>query len=411
MDFGGAGKSAYRLHKGMQVHGVDSSMFVLSKKTVDTSVRVISPLLPFSGKDPWGRLFQHWNKSLTGYPQRPEGLEIFTDTICAADYEACREIEDADIVNLHWMAGFLNHADVAFLFRGKKVVWTLHDMNPFTGGCHYTGACTGYLGRCGSCPQLGSGDIEDLSARVWSRKEETYRELDLTIVTPSQWLGSCSSSSSLFGRFDHHVIPYGLPLDVFKPMDRNLARAELGLPGDSKVVLFGADSSNRRKGFPYLIEALKHLNSLSVMNNIAVAVFGPIDPAQDLESGYPTYTFNYIKDEQVMASLYSAADVFVLPSLEDNLPNTVIESFSCGTPVAAFSIGGVPDMIDHGVTGYLAPAEDVVDLANGIKWCMNDAPLTTRRTCRTKAEERYALETQGKNYIDLYDSILSMSQA
>lgn len=303
------------------------------------------------------------------------------------------------------MAGFLDYANAAKLFLGKKVVWTLHDMNPFTGGCHYTGSCRGYLYKCGVCPQLGSLEDEDASANVWQIKDRTFRDLDLAVVTPSKWLGECSSISSLFRRFKHYVIPNGFPLEVFKPLDRDIIRAELGIPENAKVVLFGADSTNQRKGFRFLIAALKHLYSIDSTSNMILAMFGAVYPDEELECGFPIYNFSYIENEEQMTLLYNAADVFLLPSLEDNLPNTVIESFASGTPVAAFNIGGVPDMIEHGITGYLATPEDAVDLANAITWCIIDAPSKIRQDCRAVAESYFSLETLANNYLALYKSL------
>jgi GT2 family glycosyltransferase/glycosyltransferase involved in cell wall biosynthesis/predicted O-methyltransferase YrrM/SAM-dependent methyltransferase len=406
MDFGGAGKAAYRLHKGLQSLGIVSTMLVISKKTNDPSVLVLPSGVPGVPTDRWASLFQHWNAELAAYPHRPQGLEIFTDTACDVRFDMIKEIRDADVINLHWVAGLFDYEHSAQVFKGKKIVWTLHDMNLFTGGCHYVGSCLKYHKKCGSCPQLGSSIGQDLSRSVFEQKAAVYDNLDLTVVTPSRWLGGCSSSSALFGRFRHEVIPYGFPLDTFRPLDRCQIRAGLTIPVDSKLILFGADYvSNERKGFSYLVEALKLLKNSGIQQNLILATFGNIDPAAEISCGFPVLHFGSVGDEEQMALLYNAADVFVLPSLEDNLPNTVVESLACGTPVAAFEVGGVPDMVKHQQNGFLAAVRDADGLAAAIDWCLCQVPEKIRQLCRLTAETNFSLERQARAYQDLYEEL------
>lgn len=407
MDFGGAGKAAYRLHKGLQEIGVDSSMVVMCKKTSDDSVYALPSEVSNSPEKWWGLLTNIWERSLTYYPLRPADNELFSAFYAAIPLGPLQEIiRSADIINLHWVAGFFNASLMPSILLNKKIVWTLHDMNPFTGGCHYAGECIRYHDSCGACPQLASDDPKDLSFSGWTLKQQGYRNLDITVVTPSRWLGICSEKSSLLGRFSHKIIPYGFPLSTFKPLDRHGIRSALNIAPDAQIVLFCADSTaTKRKGFSYLLDALAQLFASGRGKNLTLAVVGSYDSNRQDACAYPVLSFGHIGDEEQMTLLYNAADVFVLPSLEDNLPNTVVEALACGTPVAAFNIGGVPDMVTHGITGYLAPAKDVAGLADAIEWCVNYAPAEIRHSCRAQAEEYFALETQANNYKKLYDSI------
>ncbi|MBI2353849.1 MAG: glycosyltransferase [Deltaproteobacteria bacterium] len=412
MDFSGAGKAAYRLHKGLQEIGVDSSMVVMCKKTSDDSVYALPSEVSNSPAKWWGLLTNIWERSLANYPLRSADNELFSEFYAAISLGPLQEIiHSADIINLHWVAGFFNASLMPSSLLNKKIVWTLHDMNPFTGGCHYAGECIRYHDSCGACPQLASDDPKDLSFSGWTLKQQGYRALDITVVTPSRWLGMCSEKSSLLGRFSHKIIPYGFPLNTFKPLDRQSIRSALNIPSDAQIVLFCADSTaTKRKGFSYLLDALAQLFESGRGKDLTLAVVGSYDSNRQDACAYPVLSFGHISDEEQMALLYNAADVFVLPSLEDNLPNTVVEALACGTPVAAFNIGGVPDMVNHGITGYLAPAKNVAGLADAIEWCVNYAPAEIRHSCRAKSERYFALETQANNYKKLYDSITAKAE-
>ena len=224
-DFGGAGNAAYRLHKGLLEIGVDSTMLVVNKRSGDLSVKVL-PIDYSSGmancldvsayNSPlWHQQSVRWKKLMLEYPGRPDGLEVFTDAVSDVRLDRVREIQEADIINLHWVAGTMDWPRAHLAIGNKPVVWTLHDMNPFTGGCHYAGDCKKYMEGCGACPQLGSNIHDDLSHTVWEQKWKTCQNLNINVVTPSRWLGKCASESKLFSRFPVQIIPYGFPLDTF----------------------------------------------------------------------------------------------------------------------------------------------------------------------------------------------------
>jgi tetratricopeptide (TPR) repeat protein/glycosyltransferase involved in cell wall biosynthesis len=310
---------------------------------------------------------------------------------------------------LHWVAGALDYPNAPLALRGKKIVWTLHDMNPFTGGCHYSGDCEKYKESCGACPQLGSNIEEDLARQNWNQKYYAFQNLDLNIVTPSKWLANCASKSSLLSKFPVSVLPYGFPLDTFKPYPKTDIRKSLNIPENASVILFGADSIvNARKGFVYLLEALKRL-PLKKDNPMVVLTFGGFPEGLQIETKHKIYNLGWIADESQIALAYSAADVFVIPSLEDNLPNTVIEAMACGVPVVGFDIGGIPDMIVHKKNGFLARPRDVDSLLEGIEWAISspNGHKNISVLCRERVESKFALEVQAGAYKELYDAVIS----
>lgn len=417
-DFGGAGKAAYRLHQGLQAAGVDSTMLVVNRKNIDPSVRIlpsgqIAGLIDCPEQYPPNlayaqRIWEHWTAMVSRYPERNPGMEIFSDDFSEVPLECSREIREADIVNLHWVAGLLNCVNAPLALKGKQVVWTMHDMNPVTGGCHYAGECTRYLESCGSCPMLGSQDDQDISRSIWQFKQYAYGKLDLHPVSPSRWLARVASQSSLFSPFNTRVIPNGFPSQVFAPYPRrDEVRRGYGVPDGAKVVLFGAESLlTERKGFIYLLQALKGMAT----EGVVLAFFGKLPEEVRLALDLPLINLGFVEDETTLAALYSMADLFVIPSIEDNLPNTVVESMLCGVPVLGFDIGGTPDMVEHKQTGYLVPARDVGALVDGINWCLfhpDAAGLGARG--RLKALASYTQEVQAASYIALYRELLAPS--
>ncbi|MBM4147173.1 MAG: glycosyltransferase, partial [Nitrospira sp.] len=419
MDFSGAGNAAYRLHKGLLAIGADSTMLVLNKRSGDLSVKLILTDSPDKSsccvedspekETNWRNIFVKWHSLLSQYPERPIGSELFSDASSDMNLESVKEIRDADIINFHWVAGLIDYQKIAHIFRDKTIIWTLHDMNPFTGGCHYAGDCQKYQKSCGACYQLGSSMEDDLSKQIWTRKFNAYKNLNLNIVTPSKWLAECASKSSLFSKYPVKAIPNSLPLDVFKPYQKNEIRKELGISENAKIILFGADDiSNKRKGLSYLLETLNNYSPAQPSSEIILAIFGG---NIDLNLKYPIINLGRIAGEDQMALIYSLADLFVIPSLEDNLPNTVIEAMACGIPVVGFNIGGIPDMVEHQKTGYLAAPCDTQGLIDGINWCLFHSNYEQLRfNCREKALNEYGLEIQAKAYKELYENVFRRSE-
>ncbi len=419
-DGGGAGKAALRLHAGLRQNGLNAEMLVASKHGDDSGIRVLNDMdtgtvqacsRQTAYSSPlWEQQYKDWMQQLAAYSERPAGLEMFTDTRSAYRLDLIEEIQSADIVHLHWVAGVVDPAALGWAIGDKPVVWTLHDMNPFTGGCHYAGDCQKYEQSCGACPQLGSRTADDLSRRVWTSKAEAYRKLNLTIVTPSRWLAGCAERSRLLSGRPIHVIPNGFPLEVFKPGNAVPLRRKLDIPPDARVVMFGSDSVlNRRKGFRYLLEALRRLADTVDDRELVLACFGHFPEETEIQAPCRLIKLGNLAGEAHLAMAYRVADVFVLPSLEDNLPNTVIEALACGVPVVAFNSGGIPEIVEHKKTGYLVDIQHPDELAKGIAWALDlkeDAGQVARR-CRRKAADNYDVKARAQDYAWLYHQILA----
>lgn len=270
------------------------------------------------------------------------------------------------MVNLHWVAGLVDVPDMAAQLAGKRLVWTLHDQNPFTGGCHYAGDCRRFETGCGRCPQLGFDRDDDLATRQFRIKAEAYARLSLRLVAPSRWLADECAASALLGRFPATAIPYGVPTDVFGPSDTTGLRRSLGLAPDDFALFFGAHAHTARKGLRPLQDYLARLPATMVGRRlVAVAAGAPTDA---LPSAVPLIMRGYLADPRDMAGCFGLAGLHVMPSLMDNLPNTMLDSLTCGAPVAGFRVGGVPEGIVHGENGWLAAPGDVDGLLAATAW-------------------------------------------
>ncbi len=319
-----------------------------------------------------------------------------------------------DVVHLHWITG--GAVNVGNFRRfGRPLVWTLHDMWAFTGGCHYDQGCGRFAEGCGRCPLLGSSREWDLSRLGWRRKAKAYPRLPLAVVTPSRWLGDLAMRSPLLGEFPVSVIPNAIDTAVYRPLDKSMARDLLGLPKDRRIVLFGAlrATSETRKGYRYLVEALRRMAKSPAGAGAMAMVVGASPPATPPDLGLACAFLGTLGDDLSMAIAYSAADVFVAPSEQENLSNTVLEALACGTPSVAFDIGGMPDMIEHRANGYLAAAFEVEDLAHGLRWVLEDEPR--RRTLAARAREKvlaeFGPETIARRHLSLYETVLNAAAA
>jgi glycosyltransferase involved in cell wall biosynthesis len=401
---GGAARAAYRLHRGLKNIGVDSQMLVQNKQSDDYTV-----ICPVSKIDKGiGKL----KPTLDGLPiqlyaqrdRTPYSVQWLPDKLT----EKVAKL-NPDVINLHWINGGYLKIETIAKFK-KPIVWTLHDMWAFTGGCHYNGDCMNYTTSCGACPQLDSNKEKDLSRWIWKRKSRAWQNLNLTIVTPSHWLAKCAASSSLLKNVRIEVIPYGLDTKQYKPIEKAVARSILGLPEDKQLILFGSVNAtgDPRKGFNFLQSALQNLSQSGWRENVELFVFGSSKPINPIELGFNSHYLGKLSDDISLALVYAAADVFVAPSVQDNLPNTVMESLACGTPCVAFNIGGMPDMIDHQQNGYLAKPFNTDDLAKGIVWVLEDEERLRKlgSNSREKVEQNFTLEIQARKYLSMYYSCL-----
>jgi glycosyltransferase involved in cell wall biosynthesis len=287
------------------------------------------------------------------------------------------------------------------------IVWSLHDMWAFTGGCHYDEECKRYLNICAKCKVLKSNKENDLSNKLFKRKEKIYKNLDLTIVGLSKWLNDSSKNSYLLKNKKHINLPNPIDTDIFKPFDKDKSRELWNLPQNKKLVLFGAmnPTSDPRKGFKELSEALKLLN----LDDVEFVVFGSSKPQNPPNFKFKTHYVGILSDDISLVTLYSAVDVMIVPSLQENLSNTIMESLSCATPVVGFDVGGNPDMIEHKRTGYLAKPFESKDLADGIDWVLNLKDGEYKELClnaREKVLKEFDSKVVAKKYIELYEEIL-----
>lgn len=316
------------------------------------------------------------------------------------------DIASADAIVLYWVGfGFLSIARLGRLLRlGKPVVWRLSDMWPFTGGCHYSSGCDRYRERCGRCPQLRSSNDFDLSRLVWRRKHALWQTQSLTIVCPSTWMAKCVRQSSLLAGVDVRVIHTGVDIELYRPMDRMAARDLLGLPREARIVLCGADGlsfDGGRKGTGFLLEAISRVRVR--FPDVHLAFFGTSSKPE----GIPCTALGVIRDEQLLAKAYAAADLFVSTSLEDNLPNTILEALACGLPIVAFGIEGVLDAIRDGHTGFLSPPGDAQALAYTITRCLLDDErrLAMARSARAEALVHFDANHQATEYAALLSEL------
>jgi glycosyltransferase involved in cell wall biosynthesis len=388
-------------------------MYVRNKSTNDDAVKRFIP-----STDSLTFIFRNarrlWlERSLNRYAKTSaDDRTYFSDDRTCFQKEATAQIPGSDLLHLHWIAGFLDYGTFfSWLPKEMPVVWTLHDMANFTGGCCYDMGCGKFTQECGECPQLGSKNAHDLTRQVWERKKKYYGLVDASrfhIVTPSRWIGEEAGRSSLLGGFARSVIPYGLDTEVFQPRDRRVAREVLGIPQDAKVVLFVSyEIHAQRKGFALLMEALW---GIEAPEKISVLSLGA-GPAPEIQ-GLPSVHVPSLGDDRLLSWVYSAADVFVLPSLADNLPNTMLEAMACGTPVAAFAAGGIPEAVRPGVTGLLARTGDAAELRGAmVELLGNDAKRREMSAnCRRIALAEYGLSVQTGRYAELYAGMLGREE-
>ncbi|MGH8585240.1 MAG: glycosyltransferase [Gammaproteobacteria bacterium] len=315
-------------------------------------------------------------------------------------------LEAYDAFNIHWVSHFLSiHGIAQIAAPGKPVVLTLHDMNFFTGGCHYSAGCRGYTFDCRDCPQLRDDPL-DLPAAVRRLKRRLFAEPNVTAVAPTRWLGGCAAESGVFREGGVTVIPNSIETDVFVPGAKDAAKAAIGLDPRVKTLLFGAyNNDEHRKGFDHLAEVLRHMRAdarieaLRGSRGIRVLAFGRLTP--DLAaSDYPIHDLGLIDDDIRLATAYSAADVFVLPSREDNQPNVMLEAMACGTPPVAFGVGGIPDTITDGVNGRMIVGFDTAAMAGAVTELLFDPARATAmaRVARETIEQSYPLDLQAARY-------------
>lgn len=396
---GGAARAAYRLHKALLAEGVDSQMLVQSKSSDD-----------FTVLGPQNKLQKGLGKvrptldSLPIYRYKNRKKTVFSPSMLPFSRMAEKiNAINPDVVHLHWIAGgLLRIEDLAKI--KVPIVWTLHDMWPFTGGCHYNDGCSAYKTQCNKCPVLASNIDKDLSLKIWLRKRAVFSQLPkMTIIGLSKWLAECASSSALLSSNVVVNLPNPIDTRVFSPFNNIDARDLFNLPLDKKLILFGAmgATSDPRKGFHELAQSLEHLSQ-----DYELIVFGSSEPQTPQGFKQKTHYLGHLYDDVSLRALYNAADVMVVPSLQEAFGQTATESMACGTPVVAFGATGLLDIVDHKSNGYLADPFDTQDLANGIDWVIqHKKPEQLSLAAREKVTREFDSKLVAKKYIKLYENV------
>lgn len=399
---GGAARAAYRLHKSLLSAEVESQMLVQHKISDDYTV--------LTEKSRFRKFFNVARSLLETVPMKFYKNRI--ETFFSPSWFGFSNIADKinkinpDIVHLHWINdGMLKVEDLAKI--KAPIVWSLHDNWAFTGGCHIKWKCEKYKQDCGACPTLGSEKENDLSRKIFNRKEKIFSRIEnMTIVGLSSWINECSKNSTLLKDKQHINLPNPINTDIYKPIHKEISRELWTLPKDKKLVLFGANSmtSDINKGFKELSEALRKLQD----KDIEFVVFGSSKPKVLPNFGLKIHYLGYLNDDVSLVTLYSAVDVMIVPSLQEAFGQTASEAMSCGTPTVAFGHTGLLDIIDHQINGYLAKPFDTCDLANGIEWILNNENYDELcKNAREKVLREFNSKIVAKKYIALYESIIN----
>ncbi len=409
---GGAPAACMRLLKALELKQVDVEMQVQQKFTSEPRVKTV-------GSDLLKRIglmfdFLYERMPFIWFKAKDKTLRFaFSTADAGVDITKQPSVLNADILHLHWTnSGYLSIKNIKQLFEtGKPVVWTLHDMWTFTGGCHYAGECDHFINECGNCWMLRDADEHDLSFKGWQRKTEMYNAAKtIVFVTCSNWLAEVARTSSLLKNFRIETIPNPIDIEIFSAKNKIAARKKWNINTGAKIILFGAANiMDRRKGITYLVDALNNLkNKYLSAENIEIVIFGKNKSFDITLLPFKVYELDIISSQQDLAELYSLADVFVSPTVEDNLPNTIMEALACETPVVAFNTGGVPDMVEHKVNGYLAEFKSSADFAAGIDYILNSKnKAELSENARNKVLNNFTNEIVAAKYLAVYQSILN----
>ena len=402
---GGAAVAANRLMMALNNHGVKVKMLVRDK--ISDSLTIVA--LPKSPLLHWNFLWERFVIYCRLHFSRKHLFEIDLANT-GSDITRLPEFQEADVIHLHWInQGMLSLGTIRKILRsGKPVVWTMHDIWPATGLCHVTLGCRYFTSVCHQCRLLpGGGSDNDLSTSVWRKKERMLDGESIFFVACSRWLAGEAKASGLLKGQKITSIPNPIDTHVYKPGDRMEARRRLGLKEDRQYILFASQrATNENKGMNYLIEACRQLHDLP---QVTVLILGGHAEEVAPQLSLDAVPLGYVNDERRIVEIYQAADVFVLPSLSENLPNTIMEAMACGLPCVGFRVGGIPEEIDHKRNGYVAEYRNACDLANGIRWVLTSAKSDElSRDCVRKVTQNYSQQSVALRYIDVYEQAMAL---
>ncbi|MES2836814.1 MAG: glycosyltransferase [Bacteroidota bacterium] len=408
---GGAAIACYRLFKAVQQKGIEASLIVTEKLSRDENVISIhnSTLSAKTYKVKmlaeyaiFNKLFK--NKKLT---------TTFSTAYFGSEILNIKQLQEADIINLHWInLSFLNLENLQQIAAlNKPIIWHLHDMWAFTGGCHYSNGCENYLTECKNCPFLNSPADNDIANAYFKLKTLLFNNNNFTIVTPSNWLANEAKKSALLKNKKVIALGNAIPTNKFVPKNKIELKTKNGLNPAKKHILFGAmNIEDERKGFIYFKQALQTLSQdKNFCNNNELVILGKYNP-EIFEGINPKLKINplgFVSNQDKIAEVYALSDIFVIPTLEDNLPNTILEALSCGTPVVSFNTGGISDMVKHNFNGYIAEAKNANELAVGINSVLkNEQNIPFAQNARNYIVENYSEEVIAEKYISLYKTLI-----
>ena len=406
---GGAALAAKRLMEALNNNGVKAKMLVRDKETEQITVVP----LPSKLMQQWHFLWDRFKIYCHLWFSKNHLFDIDTAS-SGADITKLPEFKEAEIIHLHWVnQGMLSLKGIKkILDSGKPVVWTMHDLWPATAICHYPERCERFKSHCRECGMLHKGGcLGDLAARVWKRKKAMLASRSISFVACSRWLCSEARQSALLKEQRIVSIPNPIDTRIFHPVDKVEARKQLKLPEDKQIILFVSQKvTDPRKGMDYLIESLNRLlaDDPSLRERAVVAILG--GQAEEIAERLPmeAYPLGYVSETKRIVAIYSAVDLFVTPSLSDNLPNTIMEAMACGVPCVGFKVGGIPEMIDHLKNGYVANYCDAADFANGIRWVLAEADWNElSAACLRKVHSCYSLTSVSLRYTELYSQALA----
>jgi len=401
---GGAARAVYRLHSGLIGAGVDSKILVVDKRSLDSNVLAPNSII----KKIMGVIRRYLDRAILYFYPSARSVPFSTSLVPFSKLVKKINAQNADVVHLHWMAsGMLTFNQLKKI--NKPIVWTLHDMWVFTGGCHYTSSCSNYISGCGQCPLLDSTKKSDLTSFINKNRKNGIELIDnITFIAVSDWLNDTAQKSTILKK--QKVITLPNPIDTFKfsPINKDNAKEILGINKNKKVILFGAISATKdpRKGYDKLIEALEKMSP----DKYELVVFGGAKNKAITNMGFKSHFFEFLHDDLSLKVLYNAADVTVVPSIQEAFGQTATESMACGTPVVAFDETGVSDIIDHKENGYLASDFSAVELSKGISWVLeNEAYNAMCERAVKKVTLEFSMPAVTKRYKNLYSSIIESS--
>jgi len=407
---GGAAVAANRLMEALINNGVKAKMLVRDKQT--DSLTVVSA--GNGWRQRWHFLWERWRIFMAMHFSRKHLFDVDIANV-GTDITTLPEFKEADVIHLHWInQGFLSLTVIQKILQsGKPVVWTMHDIWPATGICHLTLGCYRFHAHCRNCKYLpkGGGD-NDLSSRVWEKKQRLVEHSDIMFIACSKWLAGEARQSALLGQQQVFAIPNPIDLRCFHPTDKQASRQKEQLPTDKKLILFVSQrTTNVNKGMNYLIDACKLMvdRHPEIREQLAMVLIGGHSEEFENQFDVPVYSLGYINDTQRMVEVYNAVDLFVLPSLSENLPNTIMEAMACGVPCVGFKVGGIPEMIDHRKNGYVAEYRSADDLATGIHWVLREADYTQLASNAVrKVRHSYSQSAVASRYMEVYNQAMAL---